>query len=193
LLKSLGLQIGAIRDVIECEASTQVMSDILAEQDRKLENEIEQRQHARDLIARMTQGLEERNELPAESISGMEEIMQNDKSNEQQLRNVYRTLAGTAVPVSAIELAALAHWIRKGDRKPFLGVELLVLPLALALVRFYRERVAFLCPHCHHVLQPEARKWFLAMHTPTTRKLTCSHCATTDWCTEVAAARLNEA
>lgn len=193
LLKSLGLKLGAIRGVLESEVSAQVMSDILEEQDRKLEAEIAQRQHARELIARMSQGLDERDELPAESISGMEDIMQNEKSYEQQLKKVYRTMMGVGLPVGAIELAALVRWIRKGDWKPFVGVELAAAPLALALVRFYRERVAYLCPHCHEVFQPEAREWFFAMHTPTTRKVTCPHCGKADWCTEVAASRLAEA
>ena len=193
LLKSLGLKLGAIRGVLESEVSAQVMSDILTEQDRKLEDEIAQRQHAREIIARMAQGLDEHDELPAESISGMEDIMQNDKSYEQQLQKVYNTMMGVAVPVGVVELSALIHWIRKGDWKPFLGVELAAVPLALALVRFYRERVAYLCPHCHEVFQPEAREWFFAMHTPTTRKVTCPHCGKADWCTEVAAARLAEA
>ena len=102
------------------------------------------------------------------SFSDIAHIHANGHQNlrEHLRRTVARTIMGIGIPVGAVELAALAHWIRKGDRKPFLGVELLVLPLALALVRFYRERVAFLCPHCHHVLQPEARKWFLAMHIP---------------------------
>ena len=193
LLKSLGLQLAAIRGVLESNASGQVLQDILQEQDRKLEAEVAKRQAARETIALMTRGLQEQGELPAESIAGMETIMQNDKKQEQQLQNVYNTLWGFAIPVGLVELGTFVHGIRKRDWKPFLAFELTAIPAALALVKFYRERVAYLCPHCHTVFQPEAREWFFAPHTPTTRKTTCPNCNTQDWCTEVPAGRLSEA
>lgn len=111
--------------------------------------------------------------------------MQNEKSQEQQLQNVLNIMTGIALPIGAIEMAALVHWIRKGDWKPFVGVELLAIPVAFALVRFYRDRVVYLCPHCHTSFKPEAREWFFAAHTPTTRKVTCTSCGKTDWCAEV--------
>ena len=193
LLKSLGLQLSAIRGVLESDASAQVLQDILQEQDRKLEAEIEQKQAAREAIGLMARGLEERGELPAESITGMETIMEKDKAQEQQLQSVYSSMTGIAIPLGLVELAAIAHWIRKGDWKPFAAVELVNIPIAIALVRFYRDRVAYLCPHCHTVFQPGNRDWFFAMHTPTTRKVVCTNCGTKDWCTEVPAGRLAEA
>ena len=190
LLKSLGLQLSAIRGVLGSDASSQVLQDILQEQDRKLEDEIAKKQAARETISLMTRGLEERGELPAESISGMETIMKNDQAQEQQLQRVYRTMTGIAIPLGLMELATIAHWIRKGDWKPFAALELVNIPIAAVLVRYYRDRVAYLCPHCHTVFQPEARDWFFAMHTPTTRKVACTHCGVEDWCTEVPAGRL---
>ena len=192
LLKSLGLQLAAIRGVLESDVSAQVLQDILQEQDRKLANEIATREAARETISLMTRGLEERGELPAESIAGMETIMKNDQAQEQQLQHVYRTMIGAAIPLGLVELAAIAHWIRKGDWKPFAAVELVNVPISVALARFYRERVAYLCPHCHTVFQPELRDWFFAAHTPTTRKVACTHCGVDDWCTEVPAGRLAE-
>ena len=193
LLKSLGLQLAAIRGVLDSNASGQVLQDILQEQDRKLEAEIEKRQAARETIALMTRGLQEQGELPAESIADMETIMQNDKTQEQQLQKLYNTLWGIAIPVGIVELGTLVHGIRKGNWKPFLAFELAAIPMAFAIVKLYHERVAYLCPHCHTVFQPETREWFLAPHTPTTRKTTCPNCHTQDWCTEVSAGRLSEA
>lgn len=185
LLKSLGLQLSAIRGVLDSSASAQLLKDILKEQDQKLNSEIAQRQQALETVMRMRQGLEERGELPAESISGMEDIMQNDKDNERQLQKFNATMLGAAIPLGIAELAALAHWVRKGDWKPFAAVELVNIPLAFAAVRFYREHVVYRCPHCQAIFKPETREWFFAMHTPTTRKLTCTNCGTSDWCTEV--------
>jgi len=98
LLKSLGLQLVAIRGVLESNASGQVLQDILQEQDRKLEAEVAKRQAARETIALMTRGLQEKGELPAESIAGMETIMQNDKTQEQQLQSLYKTLWASRFP-----------------------------------------------------------------------------------------------
>lgn len=193
LLKSLGLQLSAIRGVLESDASAQVLQDILTEQDRKLEREIAQRQQARERLGRMARGLEERGELPAESIAGMEDIMQDEKMQKQQIQEVYKTMTAIALPIGVLEVAALAHWIRKGNWKPYVAVELAAIPAAVALVRFYRDRVAYRCPHCHETFKPEAREWFFAAHTPTTRKVTCTNCGKTDWCAEVAAIALQEA
>lgn len=190
LLKSLGLQLSAIRGVLGSEVSAQVLSDILAEQNRKLEAEIAQKQHALETINRIAQELEEKGNLPAESIAGMEDVMENEKMQEQQLKDTYRTLMAISVPLACVEIAALAHWVSKKDWKPFALVELVNIPLGAALVNYYRERVAYLCPHCREVFKPNLREWFFAQHTPTTRKLKCTKCNTTDWCTEVSAGRL---
>ena len=58
------------------------------------------------------------------------------------------------------------------------------------VVREYRKRTAYLCPHCRRTFVPKVVGWFFATHTPTTRKVTCTHCGTTDWCAEVSRDRL---
>jgi len=191
LLKSLGLQLNAIRGVLGSEVSSQVLIDILREQDRKLERELEERQAARAAIERLAAGLEQTGELPVESIADMEDMMQREQQEEKNLQRVYNSMLAIATPIGIAEIAGLTHWIRKGDWKPFAAIELLLgLPAALLLTRYYRESVAYLCPHCHQVFQPETREWFFAAHTPTTCMVTCTSCGTNDWCTEVSAEKL---
>ena len=192
LLKSLGLQLNAIRGVLDSEVSSQVLVDILCEQDRKLERELEERQAARAAIERLTTGLEQTGELPVESIADMEDMMQQEQQ-EKNLQRVYNTMLAVAAPIGVAETAGLIHWIRKGDWKPFAAIELLLgLPAAFLVTRYYRDNVAYLCPHCHEVFQPETREWFFALHTPTTRKVTCTSCGENDWCTEVSIEKLGK-
>ncbi len=190
LLKSLGLQLSAIRGVLESEASNQVLIDVLREQDRKLEGEVAERQRSRTAIAYMLRGLETTGELPAETISDMDTIMSKRKWYEGELREVYITMFVLGGLISIAEWGTIVYGIVTGVWLPLIiALPFIVVGLAL-LVRFYHGRVAYVCPHCHKVFLPGTREWFFAFHTPTTRKVTCTHCGTKDWCAEVSSDRL---
>ena len=185
LLKSLGLKLDAIRGVLNSDVSAQVMLDILREQDAKLEREVADKQAARATISALISGLESTGELPAETIPDMEAIMRNEKWYKDELRGMYWTMIGAGLLVDIAEIGALAWWIATGDWRPFAAVMPLVVAATVILVRFYRKRVAYRCPHCHSVFVPKSSEWFFATHTPTTRKVTCTNCGEKDWCAEV--------
>ena len=114
--------------------------------------------------------------------------MQEDKG----LKHVRTTMIGIAAPLAALEVAALAHWIFRKDWRLYAGVEAVAIPTAALLLRYYRNRVAYICPNCDSAFQPELKEWLLARQNGDARELTCSHCGKKGPATEISIDRLTE-
>ena len=212
LLKSLGLRLADIRSVLESDVSTTVLRDILEAQDARLAAELQERSLARQRIATMIASLDATGELPTQTIPDMEAIMlsvthtTNTPNNttpqpqpaperpsmwKSELAPFYKTMLVVGIAVDVAQVAAIVWWVTTGDWRPFAIVMPLALAAAALIVRAYRARTAYLCPHCRRTFVPRAAEWFFARHTPTTRRVTCTHCHTKDWCAEVSIERLN--
>lgn len=190
LLKSLGLRLAEIKSFLESAANATVLRDILEEQDARIAAELEERAAARVRIAAMIAELDRTGELPAETDPGVEDIMQKVSWRKSELAPVYRRMLVIGMLIDIPEVAVIAWWIVTGDWKPFAVAMPLVIVACAFLVRYYRKRTAYVCPHCRSVFVPKTAGWFFAPHTPTTRKVTCTSCGTKDWCAEVPAERL---
>lgn len=207
LLKSLGLRLADIRSVLASDVSTTVLRDILEAQDARLAAELQERSLARQRIATMIASLDATGELPAQTIPDMEAIMQNVTTPttnttpqpepecpsmwKSELAPFYKTMLVVGIAIDVAQVAAIVWWVTTGDWRPFAIVMPLVIAAAALLVRAYRARTAYLCPHCRRAFVPRAAEWFFARHTPTTRRVTCTHCHTKDWCAEVSIDRLD--
>ena len=211
LLKSLGLRLADIRSVLASDVSTTVLRDILEAQDARLAAELQERSLARQRIATMIASLDATGELPAQTIPDMEAIMQNTATPttntttnttpqpaperpsmwKSELAPFYKTMLVVGIAIDVVQVAAIVWWVTTGDWRPFAIVMPLVIAAAALLVRAYRAHTAYLCPHCRRAFVPRAAEWFFARHTPTTRRVTCTHCHTKDWCAEVSIERLD--
>jgi len=189
-LKSTGLRLSAIKELLASDVSTQVMLDILHEQDRKLAAEVDDRQNARATIARMIEELGGAGELPVDTEPDMGTVMKNEKWYKSELAPVYWTMLGVGTPLTIAEWGTLIYAIISGNWWPFAIAMVVAVVVCTLLVKFYRKRSAYICAHCHEVFVPRARDWFFAMHTTTTRKVTCTACGTKDYCAEVSRDRL---
>ncbi len=193
--------------VLASDVSTTVLRDILEAQDARLAAELEQRSLARQRIATMIASLDATGELPAQTIPDMEAIMQNVTTPttnttpqpaperpsmwKSELAPFYKTMLVVGIAIDVVQVAAIVWWVTTGDWRPFAIVMPLALVVAALLVRAYRAHTAYLCPHCRRAFVPRAAEWFFARHTPTTRRVTCTHCHTKDWCAEVSIERLD--
>ena len=207
LLKSLGLRLADIRSVLASDVSTTVLRDILEAQDARLAAELQERSLARQRIATMIASLDATGELPAQTIPDMEAIMQNVTTPttnttpqpeperpsmwKSELAPFYKTMLAVGIAIDIVQVAAIVWWVTTGDWRPFAIVMPLVVAATAPLVRAFRAHTAYLCPHCRRAFVPRAAEWFFARHTPTTRRVTCTHCHTKDWCAEVSIDRLN--
>lgn len=190
LLKSLGLRLADIQSFLSSDVSTSVLRDILEEQDRVLAAELEERVAARKRIAAMIESLDETGELPATIIPDMEEPVEKLTWKTSELRPFYLQMLAVGIVIDTAEIAAIWWWVSSGDWRPFAIVMAVVLVAVVLVLRVYRARVAYVCPQCRSVFVPTATEWFFARHTPTTRKVTCTHCGEKHWCAEVSRDRM---
>ena len=191
LLKSLGLKLADIRSFLASDASVTALRDILEAQDAKLAHELEERTQARSWISAMIDSLDTTGELPAETVPDMESIMQRKISwRESELAPMYKAMIAIGIPIDIAEIGVIVWWIVTGDWRPFAIVMPLVVVAVILIVRAYRKRTAYVCPHCREVFVPKTTDWFFANHTPTTRKVKCTACGTKDWCAEVSSERI---
>lgn len=192
LLKSLGLKLADIKSFLGSEVSVIVLRDILEAQDARLAAELEECSRARRRIATMISSLDETGELPAEISLDMEDIMQKKVSwRQSELASMYKMMLTIGILIDIVELGVIAWWITTGDWRPFAVAMPLLMVVTIQLVRSYRKRTAYVCPHCREVFVPEGKEWFFANHTPTSRKVTCTACGANDWCAEVSSERLS--
>ena len=190
LLKSLGLKLSDIRSFLGSDTSPIVLRDILEAQDAKLAKELEERSEARGRIAAIIDSLDATGELPAEIVPDMEDIMRKKASIwESELAPFYKAMFAVGIVIDVVEIGAIAWWLATGDWRLFAVVLPFIIVAVVLVVRAYRRRTAYLCPHCREVFVPQGTEWLFASHTPTTRKVTCTHCGTKDWCAEVSSDR----
>lgn len=188
LLKSCGLKLATIRDILGDNASTQVLTQLLRDQKERLGEEVTQKKQALARLERIVSSLEKTGTLPAESVSGIDDIMQTEKS----LKRLRIKMLTVGLIVDVIEWGTIIYGIiEKTWLVPVLAIVFIALPLSAYGVKIYRDGVAYVCPHCNEVFLPPWKEWFFARHTLRTRKQTCTKCGVRDWCLEVSSDRLN--
>ena len=104
--------------------------------------------------------------------------------NKKKLRKVRKNMIFAAVPMLAIEIAAIVYALCIHAWWPvfaYLGIAVI---WAVPFSRYYFTSVAYICPECNHVFKPYFKEAFFANHTPTTRKLTCPNCGHKGFCVE---------
>ena len=101
------------------------------------------------------------------------------------MRRVRWTMVGVGLGIELVEIGTILWCIQKNVLWPFLGIGLPVVLLGIAgLMRYYYKKVAYICPQCHQTFTPGFWEMFFARHTPTTRRLTCTHCGHKGFCVE---------
>lgn len=187
LFKSMGLKLDDIREIVDSQVSTQLLIDILEEQDRKLAVELEQKAATRQTLGVMLDSLRSSGELPAQSTDGMDKIMQDSRELEGRrgLRKPRTIMLVVGIICDIFEIWAFVYAIMSGNWWPFAIVMVPVIIVCTLLVRMYRHATAYICVHCRKVFLPRLGDWFFSQHTWNTRKMTCTECGTKGWHAEV--------
>ena len=108
------------------------------------------------------------------------------------MRQLHAILLITAIPIGIIQWTSIIFWIVAGIWWPFALCVLVAVLYAIWVTKFYFKRVAYICPQCHEVFNPNFKEALLARHTPTLRKLTCPCCGHKGFCVETYRKKENE-
>ena len=106
-LRSLGISIDSIREILEEAHPEHVISLILQQQEIALQGEIEENRKKLALIAELKKGVKFTGDFSADSIGDIAGIMENRK----KLRKVHAVMLVLGVIMDIIEIGTLVIWI----------------------------------------------------------------------------------
>lgn len=105
--------------------------------------------------------------------------------NSKKLRKLRAVVLWVCIPLEIIETATFIYALYTGNWMPYLLGLAVVISGAVWLTAYYHQNIEYICPRCHTQFRPRFFTMFWAVHTPTTRKLTCTACGHKGFCVEV--------
>lgn len=179
-LRSVDVPINSIAELFEEDNSEKVIAILLEQQKKECKDEMNECQKKLQTLDQIERGMKIMESFSVESIGDIAHIMKNVK----KLRKTRITMLAVGVIAELIEWATLILWIVKGIWIPFTVGLPIAVGLGVWIIKFYFDRIVYICPECHTVFRPKFKEAFWANHTPTTRKLTCTKCGHKGFCVE---------
>lgn len=179
-LREIGLSINSIGEILAEENPQNVISLLLAQQQKTLKEEITERQTQLDTVEDMLKELKSTNNFSVESITDIAHVMK----NKSKLKKVRGITIGVGIVMDIIQVLILVLWITTGNWIPFAIGMVAVVTAGIAISAYYFKNTAYICPECHTVFKPSFKEAFFAKHTPKTRKLKCTKCSHKGYCVE---------
>lgn len=180
-LRSLGLSIDSIREILDEAHPEQVIALILQQQETALRSEIKANEKKLALIEDLRQGIKLAGDFSADSISDIAGTVDNRK----KLRKVHAVMIVLGVIMDIIEIGTLILGISKGIWWPFAAGLPVIITLGVWISMYYFRNTLYICPECHKVFRPGIKEAIFATHTPATRKLKCPECGHKGYCVEI--------
>jgi len=180
-LRSLGLSIDSIREILDEAHPEQVIALILQQQETALRSEIKANEKKLALIEDLRQGIKLAGDFSADSISDIAGTVDNRK----KLRKVHSVMIVLGVIMDIIEIGTLILGISKVIWWPFAVGLPVIITLGVWISMYYFRNTLYICPECHKVFRPGIKEAIFATHTPATRKLKCPECGHKGYCVEI--------
>lgn len=179
-LRGLGLPIDAISQLLSEKDPGSVISLLLEQQEKTLQQEIEEHHEKLEKLLLLKQELKAVKHFSVESIG----IIAYSIANKEKLKKVRKTMLISGLPISIAQWVSIILWITRGFWWLFVLWIVIAACYAIWISRYYFRHVAYICPQCHTVFKPALRDAFWAKHTPSARKLTCTACGHHGFCVE---------
>ena len=179
-LRDAGISINNIGELLSEDDPSSVISVLLEQQEQFLREEVRKRQAKLDMLDGIKRELKGIENFSIESIGDIAYVMENKK----KMRQLHTILLITGLPINIIQWISIILWIFTGIWWLFALWVLIAISYAIWVTKFYFKKVAYICPQCHEVFKPKLKEAIFARHTPTLRKLTCTHCGYKGFCVE---------
>ena len=180
MIKSLGVSLAGIREIMKDEDGEKVIQVFLEEQEKEISESIDNLTDQIKRIRMVKDSINESGFLPVNSKEDIDQLME-EKKNIKKLRIF---LLAVGIPVSIMEWTGIIYWIMTGNPKLFLALLPVVILLSIIVFVIYYGRTKFLCPQCHKLFKPRVGEYIFANHTLKLRKLTCTSCGHKGMCIE---------
>lgn len=184
LLKSMGLSLRTIREVLARLDDTAALECILDEQEKAIAADLDARRAMIRSIAAVRASLSEQGRMPEVSETCMDNIMAKQTSEKTRLYRMKRRMIVEGLAIDAVLISAVVLGVTRSEWLVFALVLPLSLIVAWQLAEAYHRDARYVCPHCREAFSPSLREFMFSRHTPVARKLSCPCCGTRDWCAE---------
>ncbi|MBA4347456.1 MAG: MerR family transcriptional regulator [Clostridiales bacterium] len=179
-LKTLGLTLDSIQGVLASEKPESVLLLLLEEQERRISDEQGALERQKRAVDTVRETIRTGHMITIESIADMDRMMEEKK----KLNKLHLTILALAMVMSGLQWATVIYWITTGVWWPFAVIWPFVIGVGIFITQLYYKNTLYICPECGVRFRPALRDMFWAMHTPKTRKLTCTKCNSRGWCVE---------
>ena len=179
-LRDAGISINNIEELLSEDAPDKVISILIEQQEKLLEEELRERQSKLNLLGQMKKELKSIEHFSVESIGDIAYAMENRKN----MQKLHAILLISGIPIGILQWGSIIFGIATGIWWPVVVYLIAVVPYGFWISNYYFKRVAYICPECHTVFEPKLKEAFWANHTPTLRKLTCTCCGHKGFCIE---------
>lgn len=179
-LRDTGLSIDSIIGLYAESNPQNAIAILLEQQSVALQKDLETQQKKLELVESFRRQLQDIPQFSLDSIGDISDILE----AKPYLRRLRIALLCVGLPCNFLQWFCLLFGILKGVWWPLALWFCLILPFELWIGCLYFRRVAYICPHCHTCFVPNFKEAFFAKHTPTLRKLTCTHCGNYGFCVE---------
>lgn len=180
MLKALGLRLAQIKGVLESPNRDAVLKLLLDEQAESLEREIDESRRQLQVLNAARTDIEHFGKLMATTEPAMVERMKDEKARTRW----WITMIVVGVLMDAAWIGTLVLGIVTGLWWPFPVALVFVVAAGVWVVVRYSDHSTYVCPVCGAEFRPKMGAFFVASHTPRTRRLTCPCCHQKDWCVE---------
>lgn len=179
-LRSLGLSLSTISELMNDKNSDEVILLLLQQQVQQKQKEINERKEQLDTLNQLIAASKGFDSMSVQIIGDIAFTMK----RQQKLRRVHLIMLVVGILMDILLIGSVILWIFKGIWQLFAVCLPLVLLLGVLLVRMYYRNTAYICPQCHALFRSSMKEFLFSYHTPKTRKLTCTECGHKGFCVE---------
>jgi len=182
MLKSLGCSLDSIKGILESDNRGKVLTLLLDEQSKQLNDEINARNVQLAAIKVIKDDLSANATIPKNLIADIDTIMENKK----KLNRLYHKIIIAGLILAIPQWGSVAWWVIRGDWIPFAIVWPLIIPVVTIILKVLHKKRAFICAECDATFTP---RFLQSIHASRSWqpvwKLTCTKCGHYGVCVEV--------
>ncbi len=181
-LRDLDFSIEQIKCLFAEKNAKQVLELLLVEHIKETKEQLAEKKAKLDTAVNLLDRVKSQSGQSLDFLSDISLTMKNQLS----LKKVHRKMFFIFLPLFLVQVGSLVWAIVAWNIWIYVIAEVILAPFAVWFTKNYAQNVAYICPNCHHVFQPNFKTFFFAPHMPKTRKLTCPHCHEKSYCIETA-------